>query len=205
VIAATPSITTASTDEQLEQILRLQRRYHLQAVSTEVQSKEGFVFAEHTLPVLRRMAARSPQAIALVDGKVVGYCLSLHESLKAEVPALAPMFEQFTRCVYRGRPLTSYRYLVGGQVCVDREHRGKRLLSRLYEQIRDCVAPAYDVCVTEIATRNQVSVRAHERRGFEVISNYRDALEEWVIVAWDLACPALSTERTPRNTPARSP
>ena len=42
-------------------------------------------------------------------------------------------------------------------------------------------------CVTEIATRNRVSVRAHERMGFEALSTYSDGREEWVIVAWDLS------------------
>ena len=125
------TLATASTDEHLEQILALQRRYHLKSVSAEVQSAEGFVFAEHTLGLLQRMAAQSPQAIALDRGKVVGYCLSLHASLKAEVPSLVPMFEQFGECMYRGKPLPSYRFIVGGQVCVDRDYRGQRLLSRL--------------------------------------------------------------------------
>lgn len=185
------AITIASTDQHLEEILALQRRYHTRALSAEVQSVEGFVFAEHTLPLLRRMAAQSPQAIALSEGHVVGYCLSLPFSLRAEVPALVPMFEQFRRCVYRGKPLLDYRLVVGGQVCVDREHRGQGLLARLYEQIRVSVGQDRDLCVTEIATRNVVSVRAHERMGFEVISNYSDAGEDWVIVAWDLSRPAI--------------
>jgi len=180
-------ITVAATDRHFDEILALQRRYHLNAVSDQVQSAEGFVFAEHTKSLLQRMAAESPQAIALVDGQVMGYCLSLTLSLKAEVPSLAPMFEQFAACAYRGKPLPSYRLIVGGQVCVDREHRGKRLLSRLYEQVRQSVGSAYDLCVTEIATRNRVSMRAHERMGFEVVSTYRDSKEEWVIVAWDLS------------------
>ena len=185
------AIAIASTDQHLEEILALQRRYHTLSLPAEVQSVEGFVFAEHTLPLLRRMAAQSPQAIALSEGRVVGYCLSLPLSLQAEVPALVPMFEQFRRCVYRGKPLLDYRLVVGGQVCVDREHRGQGLLARLYEQIRVSVGQGRDLCVTEIATRNQVSVRAHERMGFEVISNYSDAGEEWVIVAWDLSRPAV--------------
>ena len=49
----------------------------------------------------------------------------------------------------------------------------------------------YDLCVTEIATRNQISVRAHEKMGFEPISTYSDDREEWVIVAWDLSQPAI--------------
>lgn len=184
------TITTASTDQHFEEILALQRRYHLNTLSVEVQSIEGFVYVEHNLPLLRRMATRSPQAIALSQGHVVGYCLSLPVSLQAEVPSLAPMFQHFSECVYRGKPLSDYRFVVGGQVCVDREHRGKGLLARLYDQVRLSVADDCDLCVTEIATRNQVSVRSHERMGFEIISAYSDPREEWVIVAWDLSRPA---------------
>src|SRR5262249_62295092 len=114
------TITVASSDQHLEEILALQRRYHARSVSEEVQSREGFVFAEHTLPLLRRMAAQSPQAIALFEGHVVGYCLTLPLTLRRELPALGPMFEEFGRCMYRGRPLSEHRFVVGGQVCVDR-------------------------------------------------------------------------------------
>jgi hypothetical protein len=82
------TVTTASTDEQLRQILGLQRRYHVRAVPPQRQSIEGFVFAEHTLPLLQRMAALSPQAIAMSGGHVVGYCLSLPLSLQQELPSL---------------------------------------------------------------------------------------------------------------------
>ena len=181
------TITVASNNRHFEEILTLQRRYHASSVSKEVQSSEGFVFAEHTVPLLRRMAAQSPQAIALSDGHVVGYCLSLPHELRTEVPSLAPMFEEFARCIYRGKPLSEHRFVVGGQVCVDRAYRGQGLLARLYGQLRDSLSSQCDLCVTEIATRNRVSVRAHEKMGFEVISTYSDAREEWVIVAWDFS------------------
>jgi GNAT superfamily N-acetyltransferase len=132
------------------------------------------VFVEHTLPMLRRQAAASPQAIALADGRVVGYCLSLLPSMRDAVPVLAPMFEQFGRCTWRGRPLASHRYVVGGQVCVDRDFRGQGLLARLYDQLRVALAGSCELCVTEIATRNAVSVRAHKKMGFEAIAHYGD-------------------------------
>src|SRR5687767_2451108 len=98
------TITTATTDAHLEGILALQRRNHVNAVSGEVQDREGFVFVEHTLPMLQRLTTASPQAIALHEGRVVGYCLSMLPSLHHEVPILAPMFGQFERCTMRGRP-----------------------------------------------------------------------------------------------------
>jgi GNAT superfamily N-acetyltransferase len=186
-----PLVTTASTDAHLEGILALQRRNHVHAVAADVQDREGFVFVEHTLPLLATLRAASPQAIALVDDRVIGYCLSLPPSLQDRVPILAPMVEQFGRCAWRGLPLAQHRYVVGGQVCVDRDFRGQGLLARLYDQLRVCLATTTDLCVTEIATRNRVSVRAHEKMGFEPIAEYDDGREQWVIVAWDLARPAI--------------
>jgi hypothetical protein len=186
-------VTTASCTRHLADILALQRRYHARNVPAEVQAMEGFVFAEYSLDLLRRMAAQSPQAIALSAGRVVGYCLSLPTSFREELPSVAPMFEQFDRCSYQGKPLSDWEFIVGGQVCVDRDHRGHRLLARLYEQIRLALPRCFELCVTEVATRNEVSLRAHEKMGFEIISTYRDPQEEWAVVAWDLSRPALLT------------
>jgi len=186
------NLDVASSARHFEQILDLQRRYHESALSPDAQEREGFLFAEHSVPLLRRMSAELPQAIAVAnDDVVVRYCLSLPLSLRHGLPTLAPMFDQFSRCAYHGRPLSSFRFFVGGQVCVDRAYRGRGLLARLYEQIRLSAPRTYDLCVTEIAVRNQVSVRSHERMGFEQISTYSDGSEAWVIVAWDLARPAV--------------
>lgn len=186
------NIDVASSARHFEQILDLQRRYHASALSRDAQEREGFVFVEHSVPLLQRMSAELPQAIALAgDDAVVGYCLSLSLALRSEVPSLAPMFDQFSRCTYRGKPLSSLGFFVGGQVCVHRAYRGRGLLARLYEQVRLSAPPAYELCVTEIAVRNQVSVRAHQRMGFEPVSTYSDGSEAWVIVAWDLGRPAV--------------
>lgn len=193
VPAPVPTLTIASSDRQLEGILALQRRYLARTSPPEQQAQEGFVFVEHTLPLLRRMAAASPQAIALADDRVVGYCLSLHPSLRDEVPSLGPMFEQFGRCAYRQRPLREYRFIVGGQTCVDRGQRGRGLMARLYDQVRVSLPFPCELCVTEVAIRNQVSLRAHERMGFEPVSTYSDGREDWVVVAWDLSRPAVVT------------
>lgn len=176
----------ASTELHFRQVLDLQRRNLARALSPEEQARAGFVYLEHSAPLLRRMAAELPQAVALANDVVVGYCLALPLSLRGELPAIEPMFDQFARCSYQGRPLLERSFFVGGQVCVDRAHRGRGLMGRLYQQVQRSVPEAYELCVTEIAVRNEVSVRAHERIGFEPIATYSDAGEEWVIVAWPL-------------------
>lgn len=52
---STPMINldVASSARHFEQILDLQRRYHESALSPDAQEREGFVFAEHSVPLLR--------------------------------------------------------------------------------------------------------------------------------------------------------
>jgi GNAT superfamily N-acetyltransferase len=179
-------LEVASTEQHFEQILQLQKQNLFSAISEEQQAQQGFVFAEHTLPLLKMMAANLPQAIAVSNGKVVGYNLAMPVSMKNAMPSLVPMFTEFERSTYKGRLLTTYYLIVGGQVCVDKDFRGQGLLRRLYHETRDRLPPGYQLCVTEVSARNSISLKAHQKMGFEVISTYHDGKELWEVVVWDL-------------------
>lgn len=174
----------ARSDSDLEGILRLQRDNLRSVVDPARHGELGFVFVEHNLESLRRLAARMPQAVARDGNAVVGYTLAMAPDMADEVPSLQPMFEQFARMQFRGRSIADWRFMVGGQVCVDAGYRGHGLIGRLYRCSRDHLPPQFELCVTEIATRNTVSLAAHRRIGFETVGVYRDAVEEWEVVAW---------------------
>ena len=176
----------ASKEQHFEQILHLQKQNLFTAISEEQQAQQGFVFAEHTVPLLKRMAAELPQVIAVCDDRVVGYNLAMPVSMKNDMPSLVGMFAEFERSEYRGKPLSAYKFVVGGQVCVDRDFRGQGLLSRLYRETMNRVPSDYRLCVTEVSERNGVSLRAHLKMGFEVVSTYHDGKELWNVVVWDL-------------------
>lgn len=175
------ALRIARTDAEFEGILALQRRYLRGTLDAAAEDAEGFVFVRHDLPVLRTMADALPQAIAVADERVVGYCLALAPSLADRVPSLAPLFARIADLGLGDR-----RLFVGGQVCVDRPYRGHRLTTRLYHAIRDALPAPHELCVTEIAGRNHPSLRAHEAIGFRPLTRYPDAGEEWVVVAWEL-------------------
>jgi GNAT superfamily N-acetyltransferase len=179
------SFAVASTDEAFEQILRLQKKNIFHNLSRELQSEQGFVFAEHTLPVLKSMAARLPQIIALHDSRVVGYNLAMSYEMRNELPSLAPMFDEFDKCVYKGKQLNEYKFVIGGQVCVDKNFRGVGLMSKLYKETANRLPKDFELCVTEISRRNTKSLNAHQKMGFEVIADYDDGSEHWNIVAWE--------------------
>lgn len=175
----------ASTKQDFEQILDLQRQNLYTLLSKEDQEKQGFVFAEHTMELLQTLSMDLPQIVAIYEEKVVGYNLAMTASMKEVLPSITPMFNAFETCFFNHKPLKDYNYIVGGQVCVDKDFRGHGLLSQLYWETKDQVDITYEACVTEISTRNVRSLKVHQRLGFEVVGTYHDGVEQWNIVAWD--------------------
>lgn len=178
----------ASTTTHIEQILALQKRNHRDQLSAEAQA-QGFVFAQYTPELLRALAAVSPQVIALDGAHLAGYCLSLPPTFWPQMPGLKAMFDRFEHCQFRGRALREYRLTVGGQVCVDAPYRGQGLMAQLYGSLQAQLVALGDppqLCVTEVATRNVPSLRAHLRMGFEQVDVYEADGERWVVIAWPL-------------------
>lgn len=169
--------------EELEQILQLQAENLRDHVSPEQATREGFLTVAHTLGVLERMHALAPSVIAKDGERLAGYALVMPVEARGFVPILEPMFQLFETLSWRGRPLNTYRYYVMGQVCVAEAYRGRGVFDALYREHRASYGGRFDCTVTEVATRNTRSMRAHARVGFEVLETYRDATDEWAVIA----------------------
>lgn len=178
------TVEIAGSTAHLEEILALQKKNHFSAFSTREQEENGFVFAAHNLPLLQLMAARLPQVVALSEGKVVGYSLAMTADMQHEIPSLAPMFEEFKKWTFEGKPLLDYKFVVGGQVCVDERFRGRGLIRELYHKTKEAVGATYELCITEISVRNNKSLKAHQKLGFQIIGTYHDGAETWNLVVW---------------------
>ncbi|ADO67912.1 GNAT family N-acetyltransferase [Stigmatella aurantiaca] len=176
---------TVRDDADLEQILALQRKNLSLAISPDEAVSQGFVTVEHDLDTLKQMHALGP-SIAVRDGEaLVAYALTMLRECRALCPILEPMFQLCETLEYQGRPLTDFRFYVMGQVCIDKAHRGQGLFDMLYQKHRELYRPRFDVLLTEVATRNRRSLRAHERVGFQTLHTYRDAVDEWALILWD--------------------
>lgn len=170
---------------ELRQILELQRENLARNLNAEEIASQGFVTVEHTLPVLQRMHALEPSVIATDEGALAGYALVMPIPCRAFIPILEPMFVRLA-----GLGMLSGRSYVMGQICVARPWRGRGVFDLLYRAHRDLLHADYDFALTEVATRNARSMRAHERVGFAVVDRHRDATDEWALLRWDLRAPA---------------
>jgi GNAT superfamily N-acetyltransferase len=165
-------------DHELVQILELQRANHAVNLDPNEVAAQGFVTVVHDLPLLQQMHALSPSIVAVDDEALAGYALVMPVECRALIPVLVPMFERIDR-------LGVTDYYIMGQICVAKAYRGRGVFDAMYAAHREHLATRYRRCVTEIATRNTRSMRAHERVGFRNLETYRDATDEWALVVWE--------------------
>jgi GNAT superfamily N-acetyltransferase len=177
--------TTVSSDKELEQILQLQQKNLKQFVSQEEKESQGFLTMQFNLPMLQQLQTIAPSVIIKYEDTVVAYAMTVTLEGRQAYPDLEPMFVNFGKLQWQGKPLYDYRFYVMGQICVAKEHRAKGLFDRLYQHHKEVYSPRYDFIITEISSSNYRSLQAHKRVGFETIHIYEDNIDNWNVVVWD--------------------
>lgn len=177
--------STAATDEDLRQIIALQRQNLYKNTPAEYQKDQGFTTVEHSFETLKEMNTALPQIIAKDGNTLVGYALVMPRTFGKLVPELVPMFDIVAELDWEGKTIGEQRFYVMGQICVAESHRGQGIFDGLYAAHKKYFSVDFDICVTEVAVRNTRSQRAHERVGFRTIYTYEDYTDVWNVVVWD--------------------
>lgn len=183
--------TTSKSTEDLRGILDLQQKNLRTRLSQVEAVKLGFVYLQHDLQTLKDFNCIEEHVIAKNEKTVIGYVLTMTKKSRFDIPEILPMFEIFDHLEFSGKPISTYNYMVVGQVCIDLAYRGKGLFHNLYAKYREQYASKYDFTITEIPKINMRSRRAHNKIGFKEVYEYTDSKKvEWVVVLWDWKNPS---------------
>ena len=176
-------IQLAKTSEELIEVLALQQANLRKNISDEEATTQGFLMAEYDLAFLELLHKNSPGILAKVGEKVVGYSLVALPDTARHHPLLADLVENIERCLYNGKPVTNYAIVA--QLCVSKDYRGQDLVQKLYGGFQEHYSSRFDFCVTDVAQANGRSLKAHQKRGFQVIDTLSYGGIGWDIVLWD--------------------
>jgi predicted GNAT superfamily acetyltransferase len=178
--------TTSETKYDLEGILTLQKINLARGLTKDEIESQGFVTVDHSFEQLVKLNGHEKHIIGKENEKVIAYLLAMTKQSRFDIPILTPMFELFDNISYKDKKISDYNYLVVGQVCVDRAWRGRGILDHCYAAYRQHYSTRYDFAITEIASTNLRSLKAHKRIGFEEIKTYSSPDKtEWIVVLWD--------------------
>lgn len=174
-----------TTDEELWQINKLNQKNLKANLSLSEQQEQGFVSWLYSFSLLKQLHSLAPSIMVKDQDKVVGYALVTPIEAAGFHPDLQAMINNLENIQYKNKPLSSYQYYVMGQVCIDKDYRGKGVFTMLFEKHEVLYKEKYGLLVTEISTANFRSQKAHENVGFKTIDSYKDPLDEWNVVVWE--------------------
>jgi hypothetical protein len=166
-------------------VLQLQQLNLREKITEKEKAEQGFVTVHHDLATLEKMHRLAPSVIIKDGEQVAAYALTMLRECRELIPELESMFSLLDKLEWKGKPLPTISYYVMGQVCVAKAYRGQGLFDLLFSYHKTIYQPRFELFVTEIATRNTRSIKAHERVGFRTIHTHRDEIDEWLVVAWD--------------------
>ena len=181
----TIELTRVSSPNEIIGIRDLQALNLKQNITAEEAIEQGFLTAAYTIEYLQEMNAVFPSIIAKDEDKVVGYALVATKDIRKGHDLIEGLFDAIDACQYKGNLLKEVNYVVVGQLCVAKEYRGQDLVQKLYGHFRDCLSNEFTYLVTDVAKANLRSLKAHKKRGFQVINELTYGGFGWDIVLWD--------------------
>jgi RimJ/RimL family protein N-acetyltransferase len=177
--------TVVSTKDELEQIHQLNQLNLKQNLSGKEKEKEGFVSWLYSMDLLQNMHKLAPSIIVKDNDKIIGYALVTLKEAGEFHPDLQTMINNLQPLQYNGKPLFAYSFYCMGQICIDKNYRGKGVFKSLYQHHKKIYQTQFDLLITEISIDNPRSQKAHEKVGFKTVYTYRDNMDEWNVVVWD--------------------
>jgi len=178
-------ITEVATKNDLIQINNLNQQNLKDNLSIKEQEEQGFVTWLYPVSLLQQIHTIAPSIIAKDKHKVVGYALVTPIEAAGFHTSLKGMIEYIEMIMYNGKHLSSYNYYIMGQVCIDKDYRGRGIFDLLFQKHKELYKGKYELLITEISTKNYRSQKAHEKVGFKTIYTYPDTLDEWNVMIWD--------------------
>lgn len=169
------------TAAELAQILDLQAKNLPNQLTETDKEEQGFVTVHHDLDILQKMHDIHPHIIAVSDQDLAGYALSMSAKFREDIPVLVPMFTEID-----ASEKGASKYIIMGQVCVDKNFRGKGIFRGLYAKMKEEFSGVYDCIITEIDTLNTRSLNAHSAIGFKELLRYESGGQTWVVVYMDI-------------------
>ena len=175
----------ASTDEELHQILEIQKQNSKSILSIQDKQTEGFVTVNHTFEVLKRMNSKCAHCVAKHEDKVIGYALCMLNEFRNDVPELIAMFE-YMDGILESKGLSKLNYFIMGQVCVGKGYRKQGVFRGLYHFLKSELKQDFDAMVTEVNAKNTRSSQAHKAVGFQLLDKHTEDGEDWELIIMKL-------------------
>ncbi|MPM47977.1 hypothetical protein SDC9_94698 [bioreactor metagenome] len=111
--------------------------------------------------------------MACDDNKIVAYAMAGSWNYWSKWPLFQHMIQDLSNTQYMGQALTTQNSYQYGPVCIEKEYRGRSVLTELFDFSRRQMKERYPILITFINHTNSRSYYAHTKKlGLEVIKSF---------------------------------
>lgn len=179
-----------ATNDDIPQILELQKKYHVSTISDE-DRPDGFVTTLFTREQFGEIIQREQGIAIACDGdRVVAYAMAASWEYWSQWPLFQHMIKGLPETEYLGRTLSkenSYQY---GPICIEKSYRGTQVLPRLFDFSREQMNGRYPILITFINHINPRSYKAHvDKLGLDVIKDFQFNNNNYYELGYDTSKP----------------
>jgi len=164
-------------------ILHLQH----QNLITTLQKKDlsqGFLMIEFTREQLYKINSELGIFVAVQGKEVIGYLMAESTDFAVGSPLIAHMFSRLMEFTFDNVPLSSCKLFVYGPVCIEKNHRGQKILDGLFKVMLNTLQGQYDVGVAFVSALNPRSFNAHKNKlGMRIADEFEfNGQKYWTLV-----------------------
>jgi glutaredoxin-related protein len=179
-----------ATLSDLEDLLRLQEKYHVSNLTEDEKLQKGFVTMRATVEQFTHLINNGGIFIARVDGNLAAYAFTSEWDYFRQWPIIQTMEAALPNLKYEGRDITVENSFQYGPVCIDETYRGRNILTMLFAAVQKAYQPRFEFAVTFINQVNVLSSHAHARKTplsiigtFDFNNNHYNALASPTVAA----------------------
>lgn len=170
-------------DSDIDQVIAIQNENLLGKVP-DSDLKGGFVQGEFTAAAFRSFDRDVAVIVAEEDGKVAGYLCTSQLALHQGKELLRLISERTESIVYEGKPLSQYKLVITGPICIAKAERGKGIFEQLYGHFFATEGKAFEVSICFVDDANPHSLAVHiNKLGMHVVDKFECEGRKYTLLA----------------------
>lgn len=179
-------IITTATEEDIPGIVALHTA-NLVVNLTEVEKQGGFVTTALTVDQIQTVIYQQGLFIAKNEGSIIGFIFAADWEFFKQWPIFEYMIQLFPSYSFKDFEITTTNSFQYGPICIDKNYRGKGIITELFEYMRIQMKGLYPLSLTFINKTNIPSFKAHtEKLAWEVIDEFQFNQNSYYVLGYDM-------------------
>lgn len=169
----------------IEGILALQKS-NLYSELTAAQRTRGFVTTPFTIPQIEEIIEEDGIFVVERKGQIIAYAFAGTWKYFEQWAIFPFMAVRLPGLSFKGGEITTSNSFQYGPVCIDAQYRGKKLLNSIFEVMRLEFVQKFPISITFINKVNQISLRAHQKLGWEIVDEFHFNDNQYLGLAFNM-------------------